>query len=283
MKYTNKHSLPDPVVRALTSYEKGEKVEGLRVTTLIDSPRVSQLRQSHAADITEDVSDMVWKVMGTAIHEVFEKAASNAYVSEERLSHTVDGTVISGAIDYQFESDGEIDLKDYKSTSVFSVLMGDKPEWEKQINTYAYLIRHAKKLKVRSASVVAVLRDWRKSDAERRGDYPPAPITEIKIRLWPDDEQDAYVKERVRLHRVAELEKDFDLPACTPEEQWAKPAKWAVYKGKSKRALKLFESQNEAQVFVGQSEDRSVVERPATLTRCENNYCRVADFCDQWR
>ena len=283
MKYTNKHNLPDPVVRALTSYEKGEKVEGLRVTTLIDSPRISQLRQKHAADITEDVSDMVGKVMGTAIHEVFERAASNAYVSEERLSHTVDGTVISGAIDYQFESDGEIDLKDYKSTSVFSVLMGDKPEWEKQINTYAYLIRRAKKLKVRSASVVAVLRDWRKSDAERRGDYPPAPITEIKIRLWPDDEQDAYVKERVRLHRVAELEKDFDLPPCTPEEQWAKPAKWAVYKGKSKRALKLFESQNEAQVFVGQSEDRSVIERPAALTRCENNYCRVADFCNQWR
>ena len=164
MKFTNKNNLPDPVVRALTSYEKGEKVEGLRVTTLIDSPRISQLRKEFAADITEDVSDMVWKVMGTAIHEVFEKAASNSYVSEERLSHEVNGTVISGAIDYQFEDDGEIDLKDYKSTSVYSVLMGDKPEWEKQINTYAYLIRHAKGLKVRSASVVAVLRDWRKSD-----------------------------------------------------------------------------------------------------------------------
>jgi hypothetical protein len=283
MKFTNRHGLPDPVVRALTSYEKDEKVEGLRVTTLIDSPRISQLRQTHAADITEDVSDMVWKVMGTAIHEVFERAASNAYVSEERLSHTVDGTVISGAIDYQFESDGEIDLKDYKSTSVFSVLMGDKPEWEKQINTYAYLIRHAKGLKVRSASVVAVLRDWRKSDAERRSDYPVSPITEIKIRLWPDEEQDAFVKERVRLHRVAELEKDFDLSPCTPEEQWAKPAKWAVHKGKGKRAMKLFDTENEAQEFAGQSEDRSVVERPATLTRCENNYCRVADFCDQWR
>jgi hypothetical protein len=283
MKFTNKHGLPDPVVRALTSFENGEKVEGLRVTTLIDSPRISQLRQTHAADIIEDVSDMVWKVMGTAIHEVFERAASNAYVSEERLSHTVDGTVISGAIDYQFEEDGEIDLKDYKSTSVFSVLMGDKPEWEKQINTYAYLIRHAKGLKVRSASVVAVLRDWRKSDAERRGDYPVSPITEIKIRLWPDEEQDAFVRERVRLHRVAELEKDFGLPPCTPEEQWAKPAKWAVHKGKNKRALKLFDTENEAQVFAGQSEDRSVTERPATLTRCENNYCRVADFCDQWR
>jgi hypothetical protein len=282
MKYTNRHHLPDPVVRALTSYEKGEKVEGLRVTTLIDSPRISQLRQSNAALLTEDVSDMVWKIMGTAIHEVFEKAASNAYVSEERLSHTVDGTVISGAIDYQFEDDGEVDLKDYKSTSTYSITSGDKPEWERQLNVYAYLIRHAKGLKVRSASVIAVLRNWTKSQAERSSGYPQASIAEVKIKLWSDEEQDAYVKERVRLHRVAELEKDFGLPPCTPDEQWAKPAKWAVYKGASKRA-KLFDTEDDAQEFAGQSKDCSVVERPATLTRCENNYCRVADYCDQWR
>ena len=224
---------------------------------------------------------MVWKIMGTAIHEVFEKAASNAYVSEERLSHTVDGTVISGAIDYQFEDDGEVDLKDYKSTSTYSITSGDKPEWERQLNVYAYLIRHAKGLKVRSASVIAVLRNWTKSQAERSSSYPQASIAEVKIKLWSDEEQDAYVKERVRLHRVAELEKDFGLPHCTPEEQWAKPAKWAVYKGASKRA-KLFDSEDEAQEFAGQSSDCSVTERPATLTRCES-FCLVADYCDQWR
>ena len=283
MRYTNKNNLPDPVVKALTSYDNNEAVQGLRVTTLIDSPRISQLRKQHSSEITEDVSDLVWRVMGTAIHEVFEKAASNAYVSEERLQHTVNGTLISGAIDYQFEDDGEVDLKDYKSTSTYSITMGDKPEWERQLNVYAYLIRHAKGLKVRSASVIAVLRDWRRADAERRGDYPQAPITEVPVTLWSDEEQDAYVTERVRLHRVAELEVDFHLPDCTPSEQWRREGSFAVHKGANKRALKLFSTKEEAQVFAGQSDDRSVVERPATLTRCENNYCRVADFCDQWR
>jgi hypothetical protein len=283
MKYTNKNNLPDPVVKALTSYDNSEVVQGLRVTTLIDSPRISQLRKQHSNQLTEDVSDMVWKVMGTAIHEIFEKAASNAYVSEQRLEHEIDGTIISGAIDYQFETDGEVDLKDYKSTSTYSITKGDKPEWENQLNVYAYLIRHAKRLKVRSASVVAVLRDWRRADAERRGDYPQAPIAEVPINLWSDKEQDAYVKERVRLHRVAELEKDFELPECSPEEQWERAGSWAVHKGKNKRALKLFDNKAEAQAFAGQSSDRSVIERPATLTRCENNYCRVADFCNQWR
>ena len=81
MRYTNKHDLPEPVVNALTSYDSSQSVQGLRVTTLIDSPRISQLRKQHSNQLTEDVSEMVWKVMGTAIHEVFEKAASNAYVS----------------------------------------------------------------------------------------------------------------------------------------------------------------------------------------------------------
>ena len=57
MRYTNKTGLPDPVVRALTEFDgSSEKVEGTRVTTLIDSPRISQLRKEHSHEITEDVS-----------------------------------------------------------------------------------------------------------------------------------------------------------------------------------------------------------------------------------
>ena len=287
MRYTNKNNLPEPVVKALTHYDKEQRIQGVRVTTLIDSPRISQLKKKHASQIVEDVSNLVWRVMGTAIHEVFERSASNAYVSEERLEHEVDGTLVSGAIDYQFQDEGEIDLKDYKSTSTYSLTMTDgngKPDWEKQLNVYAYLIRHAKGLKVRNASVIALLRDWSKAQSERRGDYPQASIIEVPITLWPDEEQDAYVKERVRLHRAAEITGDFDdLPECTAEEQWKREGSWAVYKGKNKRALKLFDSEEEAQEFAGQSSERNVVERPATFKRCEDNYCSVADFCDQWK
>ena len=109
MRYTNKNGLPDPVVRALTEFEKGEIVEGTRVTTLIDSPRISQLRQEHSHEITEDVSELVYRVMGTAIHTVFENAASNSYVAEERLEHDVDGTLISGQIDLQYEDEDEVE------------------------------------------------------------------------------------------------------------------------------------------------------------------------------
>jgi len=284
MKYTNKNNLPDPVVRALTSYEKGQPVEGLRVTTLIDSPRISQLRRQYSGQITEDVSDLVWRVLGTAIHEVFEKAASNAYVSEERLSHTVGDTLISGAMDYQFETDGEVDLKDYKSTSTYKITIGDHADWERQLNVYAYLIRKAKGLKVRSASIIAVLRDWRQAEADRKQDYPQSSIVEIPVNLWSDADQDTYVAERVHLHNMAQLEAEFDdLTECSDKERWARPAQYAVMKGDNKRALRVFDTQKEAETYAKKDSVRHVEVRPATYTRCAGNYCKVAQFCNQWK
>ena len=283
MRYTNKTGLPDPVVRALTEFEKGEIVEGTRVTTLIDSPRISQLRQEHSHEITEDVSELVYRVMGTAIHTVFENAASNSYVAEERLEHDVDGTLISGQIDLQYEDDDEVDLKDFKSTSVYKAMMSDHSDWERQLNVYAYLVRHAKGLRVRSASVIGVLRDWRKADADRREEYPAAPIVEIDVPLWSEKEQDQFVQDRVREHSRAELEKEFNgLPECTDEERWARPTKWAVHKGKNKRALKVFDSEEDAQEFAAEDDTRRVEKRPGEFTRCVNNYCRVNQWCNQW-
>lgn len=285
MKYTNKNKLPSAVVKALLHSDKAQVVQGLRVTTLIDSPRISQLRRQHSKEMVEDVSQMVYRVLGNSIHKLFEEAAEgvNDVVSEERLSHEVNGTMISGAIDYQFEGDNLIDLKDYKSTSVFSVMMGPKVEWERQLNVYAYLVRHSKGLKVGSATVIAVLRDWRQADAERRGDYPKAPILEVPINLWSEEDQDSYVEERVRLHKVAELEDGLvPLPECTDGEMWAANEKWAVHTGPAKRATKLFDTEGEAKTFASKSSKRRVVHRPPVKRRCEQNYCGVSQWCDQY-
>ena len=282
MKITNKFSLPDPVVRAITAFDKGDQPEGLRVTTLIDSPRISQLKRLHYPKLTEDVSQLVYRVWGSAIHEILSRSTSNAYVSEERLSQTVNDTLISGAIDYQFVEDDAVDLKDYKSCAAYGISQGIKPEWEKQINVYAYLIRHVKGLTVKSASVVAFIRDWRQSDADTREGYPPAPIHEVPVHLWAEDEQDRYVEERVRAHNNAEVQADFDdLPRCTDEERWAQPTKYVVHKGKNKRALKLFDVEADATAFAGESEERNIQVRPGRYVRCES-WCAVAPYCDQF-
>ena len=281
MRYTNNHDLPGPVVAALTRGDS-QSVEGLRITTLIDSPRISQLKKAHRDELVEDVADLAYRALGSAVHLMFEQASSsNSGISEERLNAEVEGTLISGAIDYQYEDGGAVAITDYKTTSVFAVMMGDKPEWERQLNCYAMLIRKSKNLPVKRLSIVAILRDWRASEAERRGDYPSTPIVSIPIALWPDEEQDRYVSERVRLHNLAETEMELgSLRPCTDEERWARPAKWAVHKGNNKRAMRLFDSEEEANLFKKNGEDRRVIKRAASYLRCEK-YCPVAAWCDQ--
>ena len=44
-----------------------------------------------------------------------------------------------------------VDVVDYKVTSVWSLLLGEKPEWEKQLNTYAWLIEKNKNATVRAS------------------------------------------------------------------------------------------------------------------------------------
>jgi hypothetical protein len=73
MKITNKHNLPEPIYRALTedNYSRGNS--DLSVTQLIDSPRIRILKHRHNDEITEDASEMLWSVLGTAVHTMFEQ------------------------------------------------------------------------------------------------------------------------------------------------------------------------------------------------------------------
>ena len=288
MKYTNKNNLPDPVVRALTFFQKDEKVEGLRVTTLIDAPQISQIKKTKRwrNQATTDVKDLGWLMQGSAMHLVLEQANvdTNSYESEERLTVKVNGTLISGAVDLQYVDDDEVDLFDYKQTGVYKIIYGDYREWTNQLNVYAYLVRKCKKRTVRSVSVIAMLRDWKESEANRKSDYPPASIITIPLTLWSEEEQDAYVEERVRLHNMAQLGAEFDdLPECSDAERWARPAQYAVLKGDNKRALRVFDTLKEADAYAKKDSNRHVEVRPATYTRCANNYCGVAEFCNQWK
>lgn len=282
MKLTNKYGLPEPVVKALTrsEYSKGESNRS--ITQLIDSPRVRILRQENWENLEEDVSEKMWAVLGSAAHKMFEDTGDENHLTEERLFTEVEGWVISGAIDVQkIEPDG-VTIMDYKTTSVWSVILGKK-EWEYQLNCYAYLVRQSKGLNVKSLKVIAILRDWRAKDADTKDDYPKAPIVEIDIPLWSDQEQDAYVQQRVELHQKAEFDRltGAELPDCSDAERWAKPSIWAVKKIGNKRALKLYTSEEEARADL--QDGQEIEFRPGEPTRCVSNWCRVNASCSQYQ
>jgi hypothetical protein len=282
MKLTNKFGLPDPVVKALTrsEYSKGESNRS--ITQLIDAPRVRILRQEHWDELEEDVSEKMWAVMGTAAHKMFEDTADDKHVSEERIFLEIDGWVVSGAIDVQRIEDDGITIMDYKTTSVWSVILG-KVEWERQLNCYASLLRRAKGAKVKGLKVIAILRDWRSRDALDKADYPKAPIVEIDIPMWSDSDQDTYLDSRVELHQNAEFDRltGAELPECSPEERWEKPSVWAVKKIGNKRAIKLYD--NEASAKADLLSGQEIEFRRGEPTRCTANWCRVNAWCSQYQ
>lgn len=282
MKLTNKFGLPDPVVRALTRSEYSKGDSNRSITQLIDSPRVRILRQEHWDELEEDVSEKMWAVMGTAAHKMFEDTADEKHVSEERLYTEIDGWVISGAIDVQkIEGDGIV-VMDYKTTSVWSVILG-KSQWEYQLNCYAALVRRVKNVPVKGLKVIAILRDWRSKDAEEKPDYPRAPIVEVNIPLWEPEKQDAYLNGRVALHQKAEFDRltGAELPWCSDDERWIKENKWALKRKGQKRAVKVFD--NEPDAIAAVQDGMEVEFRRGEATRCKANWCRVSAWCSQYQ
>ena len=278
------------VVQALMKddYTKGKSNRS--ITTLIDSPRVRILQDKHNDEIEQDVVEFIWSRFGTSVHAMFERAApeEKEVLSEERLFHDVKGWTVSGAIDLQeISEEGGVEVvtvSDYKVTSVWSVIYG-KEEWVNQLNCYAWLVRKAKNLPVKSLRIIAILRDWQRRKAEESGDYPESPVHIVDIPIWSDQDQDQYVNDRVDLHQQAEFEllTDGSLPLCSEAEQWKKEDKFAVKKKNNKRALRVFSSMDDAKKFMANQKDLKIEERKGEPTRCVQNWCRVADFCDQYQ
>ena len=297
MKITNNFGMPQPFVDFAINdkYSKGKA--DISVTTLIDSPKIRLMKEKHDHQIEVDAVDMVWALFGTAVHSVLENSKqSEDSITEERLYSTVSGWVLSGAVDRQEIKDDKITIVDYKVTSVWSVIYG-KPEWENQLNCYAYLVndKHAfNKSKVTNLKICAILRDWNRRDAERKEDYPKAPIVFVDIPLWDHEKASKYIIDRMALHQEAQILADVhgDLGLCNDEEMWKKNDTWAVKKKGQKRALRVLDSEEEAIKYIEwhnetdkaytKKTDLEIEFRGGEYTRC-GNYCSVADFCNQYK
>ena len=285
MNITNNHNLPQSFVNFARNdkYSKGQS--DISVTTLIDSPRVRLLREAKSSEMTSDAADMIWPLFGTAVHHILESTSEDeGVILEERLYATVNDWILSGAVDHQKVEGNSISITDYKVTSVWSVIHG-KIEWEQQLNCYAFLSQKNKGMKVKSLQICAILRDWNRREAERRDDYPQAPVILVDIPLWPDTKRIEYIKERVEMHQDAQI--NFDLaqmfPPCSDEERWKRGEAWAVKKKGNKRAQRVFDNEASAGEFMKDKENLEIEHREGEYVRCKGDYCGVANFCSQFK
>ena len=312
MPLTNKYRAPDAFVKAIEGdpYTKGDA--DFSATELLKPPQIVRLYNEHKDTITTDVRDEWWKLLGKGVHTILEQGppceecagigfveikpvygidqpAPSRYEScssckgsrlaptkdtkEKRFFAECEGMKISGAMDL-LGDDGA--LTDYKVTSVFTIQRGLKPDWEQQLNIYAWLLKQ-NDITATSLTIVGLCRDWIKSRAEAKADYPQSPIVPIKVPLWRPERQDDFVASRVRVHTMEKT-----IP-CTPEERWARGGYTVLGGGLKPRS---FDTMSEAANYINMKQKPgrtfSIKEGNAKFVRCEA-WCPVSDHCPQWR
>jgi len=295
MKYTNNNNLPASIVRAVSNDPYQPRGSNITATRLIQPARIRVLEMRNWDLVEKDVSDQIFSLLGTNVHHVLQRSKrGHKDIAEKRLfykdSDITNDWTLSGQFDL-LEAEGR--LVDFKVTSAWQVLHAvedGKPEWENQLNVLDFLCRknqekltmHNKEIKVRSLNIPAIIRDWSMYRVEKSDNYPKHQAVMIPIRRWTPDEQDAYIKARIKHHQDAE--KSTSLPLCTPSERWAKSDKWAVYKDGVKTAKRVLDSKELALQYLeneGLVEGKGcrIVFRKGEDVRCQH-YCSASGFCD---
>lgn len=278
MKLTNRLGLPKAIVDAVANdpYSKGDA--DISITGLLRPPRIRVLEKKHKEQLEEDVSDRIYSLLGQTMHGILERAALARQdannITEKRFYITIDGVRVGGQMDSIYLEQGL--LQDYKLTSVYKVKEGAPKEFEEQLNCYAYLLR-SNGIIVSKLQDVCILRDWSKGKALQEPDLPQEQVVVLDVPMWPAEQAEAFLKERVAVHKAANKK----LPECTPEERWAEPDKWAVMQKGAKRSLKNHLNQADAEEHAARVGAR-VEHRPGSNKRCEA-WCSVSEFCTQFK
>ena len=294
MKFTNASNLPLAIERAVSNDPYDSSGSDISTTRLIAPPRIRVLEKRNYDLLEEDVSDRIFSLLGQSVHHIIERAKTRKELSEKRLFYKdekiTNGWTLSGAFDL-LNREGH--LTDFKVTSAWQVvhaLKEGKPDWENQLNVLDFLCRknpnelinYKTKIKVKRLSVMAILRDWSLFQTMRSDNYPRKQVAMIPIRRWTEEEQDNYVRERIKIHQNAE--KVSKLPLCTATERWRKEDQFAVMKSGRKSALRLLDTKQLALDYLKsqnmvEGTGCSIVERKGEDVRCQH-YCKVNQFCD---
>ena len=282
MNITNNNNLPEPIVNAIKNHNH---IGGdYSASMLYQSPRMVQLKKRNKNKITKDASEMVWALFGTALHNIVEKGAGKNDMSEQYLSTEILGKSLTGTADLLTENnDGTYTITDYKTLSVWSIIyMSSVEEWEKQLNTYAFLFTKAG-FNISKIQIVGLMRDWQKSKAITEN-YPKSQIQVIDVKLWNEIDQETYIIERISLFESHNETDSNNLPYCTKKELWQDSDKFAIMKEGRKSAVRLLDSQEKAEQFIIDNElnDKHYINvRIAKPKRCD--YCDGKDFCNQYK
>ena len=281
MKITNKHNLPETLVSAIKN-DPYYSVSDISTTRLIAPYQVVALQKRYAKKLSDDVSDLIYPLIGNNTHGMLERIDVDGFIVREwRFYATILGWLLSGKIDLWENGT----LFDWKVTSMWGYIYGLKPEHEAQMNVNAYLIRnspYADFLPIRKMQIVNIFRDWSKTKAGFTKDYPKSQVGVQDVPIWSDEVARTLILVRVMGHQKCQEVPDNELPPCDPEERWEKPTVYKVRSKKRKTSHRNLDSREAAEKWMADKGKGEYVEEVlGESTRCEH-YCSVREFCVQY-
>ncbi len=300
MPITNRLSLPAPIIKALErdTYTAGDG--DFTCTELISPPKIAALRFRHKEEIFEDAADLLYSLLGSALHGVLEQSGmkTEGYNVETRHYAQYGRWKVSAKYD-AFFVDGK-KLSDYKQTTTYAFQrdkdgkMEIKKEWYAQLNIQADILRRDIGADIQELEIVGFLRDWQPTKALKDELYPQNQIIIMSIPIAKPENIEKYVLERCALHQAARDQANDDLiPECNKEERWEEADKFAVMKKGLKRAVRLFDSELEAIGFMmgvgteAEAGTYSMETRPGFARRClgigKKVYCPARNFCHHYK
>lgn len=268
MKFTNNFNIPESIVNVLTKGSHAPVGNRFSATDIVSPPWMRVLRERNWDRMQQDVSDMMWMLLGLAPHYIIQGGAPPEGLAEEKMTYDLDGFTIVCIPDLWHNRE----ITDWKITSVYSFLLGDKPEWEKQLNIYKWMYgKHG--FETDRLTIHAILRDWQKSKTLTDSKYPPIPFNSIDIPVWNDDYTEGIIRDWI-------VGLDMPVP-CSDQERWARPTTWAVMKKGNKKALRVLDTESNAKQWLVNNtytKDFYVQKREGEYIRCKS-FCNVAPFC----
>jgi hypothetical protein len=249
MKWTNIYNLPEAWVNLIKNqtYSKGHA--RISVTGLASPPQQRILSEKYRKTdkMVVDISSRIDAAIGTVIHKALEENTKSG-ITEEMLFMEVEGLpgqkwIVKGGFDWLDTKTHT--LVDYKTTSIYNVKNGASDEFIAQLNCYIEMARKAGH-KVDFAADWVYIKDWRPGESMSDPAYPPLKINKWDIEIWSSEKTQEYMKERVKVHQLAET----NMQDCTAEERWYRDEKWAVQKVDAKRATRLHETEEAANLHV---------------------------------
>lgn len=281
MILTNHLNLPEQIVNAVKKDDYNNNGT-YSATTLLKDPKEIILFNRHKDEITEDVSEHVYSLLGTSVHYILEKAEEGEnQFKEERLYYKFGNDTISGKFDF-YDMEEEM-LGDYKVTTVYKYLLGNNEHYRFQLLTYAYLLRK-NGFPCKGGRIYQIFRDWQRSKAKFDKSYPQKPVNVITFRFY--DKDFTYIENEIQ-QRLANIHKyedfaDDEIPICSKENRWATDDKFAVMKKGRKSAMRILNSKEEAEEWMKNNGGEFIQERPAESRKCVD-YCSCCEFCNFWR